>query len=583
MLIRSLLTLLIVVLAFKCVAASTLEEWDYKKEMLPVFVEIIPKILASHDPKTGRFGTGIPIASDQQPIFALAAAWSIDDPANKWHHDPQVLKAAIRGGELLTETQDKKGQWVFRKKDNSEWGNHYNPWVYSRWIRAYSLIKDAMPRESRNTWEKGLRLGYGGIARASFRTVHNIPTHHAMGTFIAGQALGQKPWSTAAAAFMTRVVAAQDPNGFWSEHYGPVVNYNRVYVEAIGIYYSVSRDPSVLNALNRSARFHSAFIYPDGTPIETIDERNPYHGNVTFPNVGFTFSAEGRAYIRHQWELCKNRKTISDADDIACFLLYGQDGPIADIYSQNAGAKTFTTTDGKAAVTRQGAWTIALSAYCCPVYANRWIQDRQNFISVYHTNTGLIVGGGNTKLQPFWSTFTVGDPTTFKHNGSETPNFLPPPGLVHVPSNAALRGDDSIDFAYGTVPCSVTAKIQSENKVQISYSAAKSPGTPKTQAHMTLIPSHKGAWRTGSGRAGTLSKPLDLTAVQCGGWFEHNGWRVQVPAGCRVQWPLLPHNPYRKDGRASDQEGRIVLTLPFTSDITNRLVEISVLAKPAAK
>ena len=44
---------------------------------------------------------------------------------------------------------------------------------------------------------------------------------------------------------------------------------------------------------------------------------------------------------------------------------------------------------------------------------------------------------------------------------------------------------------------------------------------------------------------------------------EHHGWRISLPAGTRLVWPALPHNPYRKDGRAGAGEGRIVLTLPF--------------------
>jgi hypothetical protein len=46
--------------------------------------------------------------------------------------------------------------------------------------------------------------------------------------------------------FMAKVVAAQTPGGWWVEHSGPVVAYNFVYVEALGIYYAMSRDAGVL-------------------------------------------------------------------------------------------------------------------------------------------------------------------------------------------------------------------------------------------------------------------------------------------------------------------------------------------------
>lgn len=41
-----------------------------------------------------------------------------------------------------------------------------------------------------------------------------------------------------------------------------------------------------------------------------------------------------------------------------------------------------------------------LSAYHCEPGETRWIQDRQAFVSVFHDDTGLILTGSNTKLQP---------------------------------------------------------------------------------------------------------------------------------------------------------------------------------------
>jgi hypothetical protein len=60
-------------------------------------------------------------------------------------------------------------------------------------------------------------------------------------------------------------------------------------------------------------------------------------------------------------------------------------------------------------------------------YPSRWIQDRQNLVSLYHDKIGVILGGGNTKLQPLWSTFSVGDRAQFHHKaGDETPiSFRP--------------------------------------------------------------------------------------------------------------------------------------------------------------
>jgi len=66
----------------------------------------------------------------------------------------------MKGGDYLIEQQDEKGMWTFRKKDNSTWGRIYMPWTYSRWIRTFYLIKDAMPPDRRERWAKALQHGY---------------------------------------------------------------------------------------------------------------------------------------------------------------------------------------------------------------------------------------------------------------------------------------------------------------------------------------------------------------------------------------------------------------------------------------
>ena len=70
-----------------------------------------------------------------------------------------------------------------------------------------------------------------------------------------------------------------------------------------------------------------------------------------------------------------------------------------------------------------------------------------------------------------------------------------------------------------------------------------------------------------SGKSGKISaEPIKLSAADCGGWFEHAGWRVHIPDDATVQWPVLPHNQYVKDGHAEPKEGRLVVTLPFTKE-----------------
>src|SRR5262249_6492601 len=153
-----------------------------KKECLEALVKQVPSILKELDPKTGRFGTGIWIVTDQNCMYPLAVAWAtkIDGVDNPYYHSDELLTAIMSAGDALIADQHTDGQWLFRKKDGSTWGDIYMPWTYSRWIRSFALIKDAMPQDRRAKWEKGLTLGMQGIYEQQLtKPMQNIPAHNA--------------------------------------------------------------------------------------------------------------------------------------------------------------------------------------------------------------------------------------------------------------------------------------------------------------------------------------------------------------------------------------------------------------------
>ncbi len=543
------------------------DEWNPRERFLKSLVKDVPAILKSQHRETGRFGTEPWICGDQNVMFPLAAAWAVKDKSNPYYHDPVVLEAIMKGGDALIADQDNNGMWTFRKKDNSTWGQTLMPWTYSRWIRTFQLIKDAMPAERRQHWEKGLLLGFNNISKKCLNHIHNIPTHHAMALYCAGECFDRDDWKQQARSFMAKVVAKQSPGGWWSENKGPVVLYNFVYVEALGVYYAMSRDTSVLEALRRAAAFHATFTYPDGSMVETVDERNPYHPGVEYANVGFSFTPEGRGYLRRQYEL--NHWSVS-ADEAASHPLYGQSGPTV---AERDGVMT-VVGNNEALVLRKKPWFICLSAFVCEPPNSRWHQDRQNFVSIFHDRAGLIVGGGNTKLQPFWSNFTVGDTSLLRHKpGDENPKFKPKGNLLHTPFAARLRADKAapgLDLTYGNEECRITVRPLDDKRLTLVCEASAS-----AEGHITFLPHLKAELRTAAGKTVKLGEqPIEWTTNDIGAWFTYRGIRVSVPTGARLLWPKKPHNPYRKDGRSTLEEARLVLCLPFSTNVTKHEVAL---------
>jgi len=234
-------------------------ELKYKHRLVDVLVKSVPDLLATYDARTGRFGKGIWICTDQNRMYPLAVAYAYASPNNPYHKDGKLLDIIMKAGDALIDDADERGQWVFRKKDGSTWGSIWMPWTYSRWVRSYLLIRDDMPADRREAWIKALTLAYTGISRTQLKHVHNIPAHHAMGLYLAGKALDRSAWCKQASAFLGKVIDSQSDGGYWSENVGPVVGYNFVYLDALGTYYAISGDERALDALKKGARFHYHF------------------------------------------------------------------------------------------------------------------------------------------------------------------------------------------------------------------------------------------------------------------------------------------------------------------------------------
>lgn len=539
----------------------TTPTWHPEPELMDSLDQAVPEILASQK-ENGQFGTEPWISTDQNCLLALAAAWSLEDSVH--HHAGQVLDAIVRGGQALIDDQDENGMWTFRKKDHSTWGQILMPWVYSRWMRAYQLVHAAMPEADQRRWEEGLLLGYQNIEATCLDRVHNIRAHHAMGLYCAGTVFGRSAWQDRAQDFMHQVASAQSPNGWWAEFEGPVVAYNFTYSEAVGIYHALSGDAAVLECLERAARYHANLTYPDGRPVETVDGRNPYLGVMRLGNAGFTYSAVGRGYLARQHGRQIAAGEAFDADYAANLLLHGSAGSVVEMTADREDHQ-YRMGD-EALVVRRRPWFLCLSALTTQIPDQRWGQDRQNFLSLYHDRTGLILGGGNTKLQPLWSNFTIGDTSLLFHTpGDEDPDFGQRPGLMHIPDTVVYRTDGDahgLTLYYGEEECRIQVQCGSDCRADLMVESTVASGMP-VEAHLTLMP------HLGTSLIHSCGERVELGGQALswpGGedaWIGHAGWRLSLPAGAHLEWPVLPHNPYRKAGEADIEEARLVVRVPL--------------------
>jgi hypothetical protein len=240
---------------------------------------------------------------------------------------------------------------------------------------------------------------------------------------------------------------------------------------------------------------------------------------------------------------------------LASAYVHHQPGPEAPIPEDE---RPYRLHDpGHSLIRREYGWFTCLSGVVTPPVESRWGQDRQSYLSVWHERTGLIVGGGNSKRQPAWSTFAVGE-------GED---------LVYLPGAATLHpGEDrdAVSLTYAGQTCFAEVAVQSDERLQVRLAAA--PGAAAV-AHLVLKLRLGETLRTGEGDEFAVDETC-IDGDSSLAWIEHNGWRLYLPEGSQFAWPVLPFNPYAADDAAPLDEAAAVLTVPLGETGVTVVVEV---------
>lgn len=556
---------------------------DIRTTVLRTLVEDVPINLARQDPATGRFLTeGGWAVTNQDIVYPLALLYRTPHPDNPYHGDERILDHILAGADAWRDFQNPDGSVEFIKVDGSTWGPTFMPWSMYHWAETYALLRDQLDEARARRWQEGLTLAYDGISAAiASKHVHNIPTWNGMAAYRAGQIFDRADWRETGRAMVYAAIEEQTPGGYWREHHGPTPLYNSVYVHAIGLYYFFSRDEAVLPCLERATDFHIRYTYPDGRIVETIDGRVKYHDQVNLHALSaYSLFPQGRRYVRFlldQWladraahplpHLTYNQTPqgpkIAGGDyglspRLAPLFQHMGEGPEAPIPQDEA---SYTIHDPEhALLRRQDGWFTCLSGVVTPPVESRWGMDRQNYLSIWREEAGLIAGGGNAKDQPAISTFVVGD--------GDTRQYLPTAARLQTQD-----GQDQVTLYYGDPGCTLQAEVEGPRRLRLTMQGPDNVAAVG-QVQFKLHPGTPLQTAAGEEFA-TDGAPVVIEAAGSGGWVAHGAWRVTLPEGSRLDWPVSPFNPYAAEGEGPLEEAAAVLSVPISTQPVSLAVEIA--------
>ncbi|WP_127581700.1 hypothetical protein [Paenibacillus koleovorans] len=555
--------------------------------MLERFILSVDKELAKFDPASGRLleTDGGWAVTHQDIMLSMALLYLTPHPANRYCGDAAFLEQIGRVGDAYRAFQYEDGKVEFVKIDGSRWGPIYMPWSMYHWLETCLRLESHMDSERLASWREGLLLGFEGMyleqrglleqlrrdpAAASGHAIHNIPTWNAMALHRAAGMFGKPEWKADADAMMRAVVEYQHPDGYWPEHGGPTPLYNLVYVHALGLYRLHGGEVDTLPALRRAFAFTRLFMYPDSTLVETIDGRCKYdHAPFLVGLPGILQAEGGRAWIADLVKSADADAALMYRPHFAELLRYWPEAlteEVADAEGMQPSADLQSRTVlANAWVVREHGWYFCLSGFTREAVESRWGMDRQSFIGIWHEQAGLIVGGGNSKNQPEWSTFDVTGAGGFRQ-------YVPDAG-------EALAGVPAVRLRYGTRHVTIALLEVTASRVELEVTAsleADDSGVLRLplqhRADGQLAASFASAEADGNQTAHGGSGELHAEAGEGRQRISGQGWTAWAEGPLRLDWPSFPFNPYAMDGSSDLEHAIAVLAIPLESLQPKRIV-----------
>lgn len=441
-------------------------------------------------------------------------------------------------------------------------------WEIQFWLDTFRLLESELGAERRARWQREIekitrwfagqvayRLDFPRYQGPYIRTSTNHLALFASEVYLAGRVLANKEWEQLGAQALHRLAAEeQTPDGYWGEHTdnGPATGYNYVTMCCVALYAEHSQDPAAKEALRRATDFHKHFTWPDGTPVETINGRNRHWAVSPWGQFGFSHWPDGRRYAEFLAGFFSAGKISSrDLGRLAQNALYFHAGPTEPIPQELP--KSAYQMKVSAGIRKTGPWVVCLSGLIDRPTDSQFTLDRQAHLSVYHEQLGLIITGANSKHQP--------ELATFREKTRD--------GIATIPLSSRLRMADDRDrlgLGYNTFFADAQIPTPSPDRLAFRFAITET-GRGRLQdveLHLQLRLHAGQTLETARSKVELNTNRVELSAGDLGGLIRHRGWTLRAPSSARLNWPVLPFNPYANAPETDLRHAVGVLTVPVT-------------------
>lgn len=427
-----------------------------------------------------------------------------------------------------------------------DWGAHTGEWMIYYLLCALELVE----RDGLGTVEMRARLrivvqgGTDVLHRHFLQRYAKPPTHfpgnhetwHGLLFYRAGNYFSQSEWSRYGHDFIVNwVLPYQSADGYWPEGQGIVVGYSCVTAHAVSIFAELAGNEAAHRAVEKAIGFHGYFKLPDGSDAITPDVLMRYHKKpVAFFPPGFIHSPKGqelamlgmrsmRGYLQEYGVNDNGAQQVAFLAS-SCEWLFRSDVVVENKQPDVSGTLPVAKVQDE-------KWVGFASWQIVPEWtANRFVLDSQNFIELWHAEAGYLVGTGNSKFMPRFSTLRRVDQ-----------------GRAYVPDRARGQqtGPQSAVVCYGFGEDEVEVELSlHDGACEVAVQTTKC----SSHAHYEfalMLAFQPGETIAINGREETLSPSRLVRSEQS---FQWRGLNWGASADSVLEYPIVPHNCYTKDG-----------------------------------
>ncbi len=457
-----------------------------------------------------------------------------------------------------------------------EWGRHIGEWQNYYLLCSLELMEaDQLgSAELRRRLRAAIEGAVGVLQKRFAERYRTAPTEfpgnhdawHGLLFYRAGRFFALPEWREFAREFFSRcVLPFQTADGYWPEGQGIVINYAMVTAQAVSLYAELSGDEAAHAQIGRFLGFYEYSSLPDGTTAVALDVRMRYYpAPFTFFPPGFLGCAEGRDLMLARMVAARTyfRKAGVHDNGAQGLAFFGSLAEFAFASDRLPRAITITRPATLPAVRLvHGPWRGYLAWQLVPEHPSRFILDVQNFVELWHRDSGYLAGTGGSKYMPRFSTIRQTD-----HGRAYVPDRA---AVVARTGEAATVvygfGADEIELTLGFEGdvCSVVARLAkavSGTRYEAALILAFQPddllhsdqGDEKIETSMLI---HR------EGRPRPVRN------------FVWRGRTWHAPEGAVLDYPVVPHNSYTQDGLPLPRD--YVARLSFPIGEFARTVEIA--------